>query len=657
MEETDDLLDKIVGIGSTTGRKTYYPELRKRLSELEQFKTLIDASGEMIILVELPAKVIKDCNRAVVEKLDYSKDYLISASIDEIIADCNGDSLFTENVSGLRCTFKTGSSDMLYVELNITVVKFDMCDYAVIVASDISKRLDYENRILNSERKFHAVFDNFFQMTTILNKSGEIIDVNQTALKLIGAEINDVRGVKLWDSPWFNHCDDEKIKLKDAVFSASSGKSVRYEANHIDLEGRLLYIDFSLKPVTDSTGDIIYIISEGRDVTSNRIISRELEKAKKLLDNILESMDSGIVTLDENNVVIHLNRYAEKIFSTTKEEVIGDNVNNLMYNSGFIEIEKMIAKLNSNAVSNSLILPKKNSRGVSYYEFILYPLKRYNENGIVLRIDDVTERVKFTDLMIQSEKMLTVGGLASGMAHEINNPLSIINGSIQNIMRRLSPDLPANLTAAGGIGVELEKVCRYLEDRKVFSYIDSVKEAASRASRIVSDMLIFSRGNSGVKEICDLRDIAEKSVNILNCDTFYKGVIRNNEIKISIIGERVRAFVCYTEIEQVIINLLKNSIDSLQTDGVNSGNIDLILGHSSDNLSAEIIVSDNGRGIASGIIKKVFEPFFTTKSPGSGTGLGLSIVYYIVKEKHNGSVTVSSEEGSGCKVIVTLPFS
>ncbi len=113
--------------------------------------------------------------------------------------------------------------------------------------------------------------------------------------------------------------------------------------------------------------------------------------------------------------------------------------------------------------------------------------------GAVIRMDDITERIRIEQMMVQTEKMLSVGGLAAGMAHEINNPLSIIMQSAQNILRRVSKELPANRTEAEELGLDLDILHRYLEARGINGFIEGILEAGNRASRIVADMLAFSR--------------------------------------------------------------------------------------------------------------------------------------------------------------------
>ena len=117
-----------------------------------------------------------------------------------------------------------------------------------------------------------------------------------------------------------------------------------------------------------------------------------------------------------------------------------------------------------------------------YADVMVYPLLANGMAGAVIRIDDITNRVRIEQMMVQTEKMMSVGGLAAGMAHEINNPLSGVLQSSQNIQRRISAELEANRETAESLGIDLQLVYRYLEERGILEFIESIRQAASRAS-------------------------------------------------------------------------------------------------------------------------------------------------------------------------------
>jgi len=279
--------------------------------------------------------------------------------------------------------------------------------------------------------------------------------------------------------------------------------------------------------------------------------------------------------------------------------------------------------------------------------------------GIIGVTRDISERKKTQEILIQTEKMMTVGGLAAGMAHEINNPLSIILSSAQNMENRLSAGRAANAAIAEKYGLSLEMVRVFLAERGIFRYIGGIQEAGKRASEIVKNMLSFSRRSESSPRPHVLKDLVERSIDLASKDYDLKKkydfrrirIVRNYEEpspKIDCVG---------TEIEQVIINLLKNAAYAIS---------EIIDPHFRPEIGITLLgrdgfavldIADNGPGIDRDRIRRIFEPFYTTKEPGSGTGLGLSVSYFIITNNHHGTISVESEPGKGARFCIRLPFS
>jgi signal transduction histidine kinase len=292
-----------------------------------------------------------------------------------------------------------------------------------------------------------------------------------------------------------------------------------------------------------------------------------------------------------------------------------------------------------------------------YVDIMVYPLKADEVTGAVIRVDDITQRARLEQTMVQTEKMLSVGGLAAGMAHEINNPLSGVLQSCQNIQRRLSTDLPANRAMADSMGLDLGLVRQYLEERGILNFVSAIQQAATRASRIVADMLAFSRSSNVEFQPTRMEEILETVVRLAASDYDLKKKYDFKQVEI------VRDFtpdlgevVCdRTEIEQVLLNLIKNAAQAMATHDRSSPHR-IVLRTRPDGEFVRVEVEDNGPGMDSQTKRRVFEPFFTTKTVGVGTGLGLSVSYFIVTEQHKGTLEVESAPGEGARFIVRLPI-
>ncbi|MFA5906886.1 MAG: ATP-binding protein, partial [Desulfobacula sp.] len=289
-------------------------------------------------------------------------------------------------------------------------------------------------------------------------------------------------------------------------------------------------------------------------------------------------------------------------------------------------------------------------------DITIYPILSDAVKGAVIRVDDISDRVRIEEMMIQSEKMLSVGGLAAGMAHEINNPLAGMLQNIQVIRNRLEKDLPANFTAASECGISLEMIKVYMEKRGIFSMMELITDSGYRAAKIVENMLAFSRKSSHRKSTYYLHDIMEASIGLIENDYSMKKKYDFRSIKIiRQYQEGVPPVSCEkTQIQQVFLNILKNGAEAMT--GFETLSPQFVIRSFKEENDVVLEIEDTGPGIADDIQKRIFEPFFTTKEVGVGTGLGLSVSYFIITENHGGTLAVDSVPGKGTIFIIKLPI-
>lgn len=272
-------------------------------------------------------------------------------------------------------------------------------------------------------------------------------------------------------------------------------------------------------------------------------------------------------------------------------------------------------------------------------------------------IQSENKRVHLEQMMVESEKMLLVSGLAAGTAHEITNPLGIILQSIQNIQRRLSSELDKNHTIAEECNTELEYIRQYLTRRHIFQYIQGIHEATLRASKIVSNMLQFSRQSKPDMVLTDLHQVLEKSIELAMYDYDLKKQYDFRHIRITRVydSELPQIFCRVIEIEQVFLNLLKNAAQAIAAREKNPDYRPHILIRTHKERHYVVVnIEDNGVGMDQHILAHIFQPFYTTKISGEGTGLGLSVSYFIITNHHHGSLSASSTPGVGTVFTIRL---
>ncbi|BHH81869.1 ABC transporter substrate binding protein [Desulforhopalus sp. 52FAK] len=384
-----------------------------------------------------------------------------------------------------------------------------------------------------------------------------------------------------------------------------------------------------------------------------------LRKAENFISNIINSMPSVLVGVDSSGKVTHWNSRAKAETGMTCNEALGQPLELAFPRLGS-EMERVRDAMSSREV---VLQPRKshNTDNETCYEDVtVYPLVSNGIEGAVIRLDDVTEKVRLEEMMVQSEKMLSVGGLAAGMAHEINNPLA---GMIQtaNVMkdRLTNENMAANIRAAEAAGVELTVIHEYMLSRGIPKMLDRICESGARAAEIVSNMLQFARKSSSTVSTHDLPEILDQCLELAGSDYDLKK--RYDFRQITVVKkyqENLPPIPCEkSKIQQVILNILRNGAEAMQDNQsqVNDEHIFTLQVTQTDPDWICLEIEDNGPGMEEAIRKRVFEPFFTTKAVDMGTGLGLSVSYFIVTENHDGRMKVESVVGQGARFIIELP--
>jgi len=257
--------------------------------------------------------------------------------------------------------------------------------------------------------------------------------------------------------------------------------------------------------------------------------------------------------------------------------------------------------------------------------------------------------------------MLSVGGLAAGMAHEINNPLAGMMQTANVMANRLGgePDLPANIRAAEDAGTSMPAIIAFMESRGVLRMLETINDSGRRVADIVNNMLSFARKSDAQSSSQDLTELMDKTIELAATDYDLKKHYDFKQINIiKEYEEGIPAIPCEgAKIQQVLLNILRNGAQSMQDDTSTDKKPCFIIRirHDKKDNMISIEVEDNGPGISPSIRKRIFEPFFTTKPAGVGTGLGLSVSYFIVTENHGGEMFVESEPGISTRFIVKLP--
>ena len=385
--------------------------------------------------------------------------------------------------------------------------------------------------------------------------------------------------------------------------------------------------------LTAVAGQVATAIENGRLYRQLHLKAEEIGRMREFNDNILESLEGGLIVFDMDEQIVRWNRALEGIYGMTREDAVGRTLGEV-FDAPFVEALGAARREHPQGTTLYRVpLTARNSNGGSedaephriLVNATAVPLQEPSSDivgGTILLIEDITGRVRLEEQLQISEKMASIGLLAAGVAHEVNTPLTGISSFTQMLLEGADPKDPRTTL--------LEKI-----ERQTF-----------RAAKIVNGLLNLSRpGTSGAER-------ADVDLNAVIVDVFslleHQFEVGSIKVRRELSAKPAVVAGIEHQLQQVFLNLFLNARDAMPKGGWLSVSTRVEDGH----VMAE--VSDTGSGIPSEYLARIYDPFFTTKAIGRGTGLGLSITYGIVRE-HDGAIHCDSTPGQGTRFILTLP--
>ena len=493
-----------------------------------------------------------------------------------------------------------------------------------------------------SEENYRILVDNQSDLIVKVDLEGKFLFVSKSYCKMFGKTEEELIGKNFL--PLVHHDDREKTEtaMKNLFYPPYTAYM---EQRAYTKEGWkwLAWVDTA---ILDKNNNIKSIIGVGRDIDERKKAEIELIRVQDLLLNIINSMSSILICIDRKYEIIRWNSVAEDFFDIKFQDALSKNIYELLpFTNEYREIIlEVICNKDQKHIHKVNLGNKK-----KYYNIYFSPLFTENEiQGVVIRIDDITEFELKEEQLRQSHKLETVGMLSGGIAHDFNNILSAIIGSVCLMQFKIENNT---------------NIKELLNDD-----IQIIDKSLARAKKLVSNLLMLSRKKDILINQFNLID-AVKNVLEICFNTFDKSV----EVKSNFLIDESPIIGDQGQIEQVILNLCINSLHSMtimrdsseKQGGILSVSVEsffpdneflLLHQEAIDTKYCVVKISDTGIGMDSETISKIFYPFFTTKHKEKGTGLGLLMVQNIVKE-HRGFVTVYSELGKGSVFTVYLPNS
>lgn len=484
-------------------------------------KAIVATAAEGIITLDARGR-IESVNRAAEKMFGYEADELVGKDINVLMPEPYRSRHtgyiedYVETGKGTICGAgrevpaqrKDGSEFPIYLAASEVLLDGEQCFAGIM--RDISEQKAAEELRVAVERRFRAVFEQRHQLAGILSAEGMVLEANEKSLEFAGLERDAVIGRPYWETGWWSHSPELRVRMRDAIGSAAEGEAVRFEATCPRVDGQLAILDFSVRPIMDKEGEIVFLVTESHDITERRLAEEEARQ--------------------------HRARVAH------------------------------VARLS------------------------------------------------------------TLGEMAAGIAHEINQPLTAIS---------LFAQAGRRLVESGNFE-RMEEICHKLN------------EHALRASEVVERMQKMARQGENVKETVDCNELIESAVKLAESEA------RIYDIQIDF--DRGTGFapvsVDGVQIQQVALNLLRNGMEAMMAADAPDGRSITISTRKHDGNFIEVSVTDKGCGVPREYVDRLFTPFSTTKK--SGMGMGLSISQAIVRA-HGGEIDFRGSDDGGTTFWFTLP--
>ncbi len=356
----------------------------------------------------------------------------------------------------------------------------------------------------------------------------------------------------------------------------------------------------------------------GRVEKKNMDKELELTKTEAYLNLFFNYAEDAIAVFDLENKIIEVNPAFEKLYGWTREECIGKKLELVPPQNKDSMLDRMNRLLQGERIH--LLETQDMRKDGTLFDAQLSLAPIYNTYGEVIAVSVISRDVSYIKenerLILQSEKLKLAGEIAAGVAHEVRNPMTVISGFAQLINEdKNSPYHP---------------------------YTDIIKSEIDRIDLIISEFLVLSRPAVDMQEMIDLQNILQDINTLFQLEFKNKNIVFETNVNV----EETRMLGNRNQIKQVMINIIKNSMEAI----VEKGTITASIHEDKQNIYFD--VTDNGKGMPDHLVKRIFEPFFTTKT--TGTGLGMMITNKIVQE-HNGDIKIYSKENKGTKIEIRFP--
>ncbi|MDB5518408.1 MAG: putative sensor histidine kinase with and Response regulator receiver domain [Tardiphaga sp.] len=616
-----------------------------RFRERERlFSAAVESSNDAIVTKTLDG-VITGWNKAAENLFGYSADKAIGRSIDIIVPDgLRGEmrkildqvrgGAAIKNYETVRVS-KDGRA--IDISLSVSPVKSQSGQIvgATQIARDVSETRKTQVALGRETEERHRIFETSQDLILVTDPKGNFVQVSPSSASILGYQPEEMIG---YSATQFIHRDDLE-STRDEMRSARRGRGMRnFVTRYVHRDGRSVSLTW-MGTWSEPVQRHFFI---GRDMTEIQLAQEALLDSERMARRIIETALDAFVQMDDEGAVTDWNSQAEKIFGWSRAEAVGRTLTDLivpeMHRARHNEGMARFLRTGEGPILGTrfeIEARRRDGKDIKV-EVSITAIQRRDRHVFNGFIRDLTDKIAAETQIRQAQKMDAIGQLTGGVAHDFNNILTVITGTIEILAEGVTdrPDLAA-----------------------VAKMID---EAAERGADLTKHLLAFARLQPLQPREIDVNALVVTAGKLLR-PTLGEHI----EIEMVLADDPWLAFVDSGQLTTAILNLALNARDAMPQGGkliLETQNSNLDEGYAGQNSEVKsgqyvlIAISDTGSGIPADLLDKVFEPFFTTKELGRGTGLGLSMVYGFVKQS-GGHIKVYSEQGHGTTIKLYLPRS
>ncbi len=479
---------------------------------------------------------------------------------------------------------------------------------------------------LNKQRdEYQTLFERVPCLITVQDRDYKLLRYNQEFFDSFAPKPGDYcyRAYKGRDEK----CDDCPVEK-----TFEDGLSHYSEETGVDKDGAATHWILKTSPIRNDSGEIVAAMEMSLDITHKKQLEEQLVESEKKYQVIFNNIPNPVFVLDcKTFEILDCNDSVNSLYGYAKEELEYTSFLNFFKEQ---ERDDIATQLNTTSVINQVAQIGKDSKNIVVN--ISIAMSEYlGRNALLVTTRDITQRLETEQQLIQASKLATLGEMATGVAHELNQPLSVIKTGSSFCVKKFQND---------------EKI----KDDTIISIISKIDSNADRATKIIQHMRQLARKSDLTLEPIQVNDVLRSASEIFNQQL----KIRNIDVIWDIQENLPKIRGDWGRLEQVIINLVVNARDAIEEkwDGKeqSQGERKITLKTREEKNRVVMEVCDTGTGVTAGLTDKIFEPFFTTKEVGKGTGLGLSISYGFVKDC-KGDIKVAPNPDGGACFIITFP--